>query len=53
MLRSEYGDIRIRILSDEHRAAAGAIGKGKRNLCRIVNHMAVGQDQAIGSEDET
>ena len=53
VLGSEHGDIRIPILSYEHRATASAIGKGKRNLRRMVNHVAVGQDQAIGSKDET
>ena len=53
MLRSEHSDIRIPILSDEHRATASTIGKGERDLRRTVNHMAVGQDQAIGGKDKT
>ncbi len=53
MLGSEHRDIRIPILADEHRAASAAIGKGERNLRRLVNHMAIGQDQAIGSKYET
>ena len=53
MLGSEHSDIRIPILSDQYRATASAIGKGQRNLRRMVNHMAVGQDQPIGSKDET
>ncbi len=53
MLGSEHSDIRILILSDQHRATASAIGKGQRDLRRMVNHMAVGQDQSIGSKNET
>jgi len=53
VLRSEHRDIRIPILADKHRAAAAAVREGERNLQRMMNHMAIGQDQAIGSKNET
>ena len=53
MLGSEHSDIRIPVLPDQDSAASAPIGKGEQNLRGIVDHMAVREDQAIGSKYET
>ena len=52
MLGSQYSNIRIPILTNQRCAAAAAVGKGERNLHRLVNHMTIGKNQAIGSKNE-
>jgi hypothetical protein len=48
---SQQGQIRIRIIPQDPRFDASAVGKGQSGVAGPLHDMAVGQHQAIGRDD--
>ena len=53
MLGAEDSDVGVGIVTDEGRARGDSIEEGQRHAIRSVDHMAVGEDEAVGGEDES
>jgi hypothetical protein len=49
----ENGHVRVWILPDQVGPVLAAVWQQHVNLGRVLDHVAVGQDQAVGSEDES
>ena len=48
----EHGDVGIGILADQVGALLAAVRKDNLDLRGVLDHVAVGEDQAVGGKDE-
>jgi hypothetical protein len=50
---SDHRDVGVRILTDQIGGALAAIRQGDRDVVGVLDDVAVGEDQAVGSEHES
>ena len=52
-VHAHHRQIGCGIVADGAGGEAAAVGEGNLNACGLVHHVAVGENQAVGSEHET
>jgi hypothetical protein len=49
---AQHRRVGVRIVADQIRLAAHAVGKGRLDPARAVHHVAVREEQPVGGEGE-
>ena len=51
-LEPQHGKIRVGVVADQSRRESAPVGKGRLDLARAADHMAVGQNIRVGGKDD-
>ncbi len=49
---AQHGDIRLRVVADDLAGSIAPVGQRHLNTLGAVHHMAIGEDVAVGGEDD-